>query len=126
MLHRRAWPTNCCGVQHDCKARLTTDVRTISTDGGRSLMDTAFLIWPSPFRFMLACLDRRTVRLTLSGTFWAGRVWDFAEGLVSCTRSSFGNPNQRSQTTAVGAKRPFVGMSAHGGKADFSVAGPDF
>src|SRR6476469_7848368 len=36
-----------------------------STDGGRSLMDTAFLIWPSPFRFMLACLDRRTVRLAL-------------------------------------------------------------
>ena len=36
-----------------------------STDAGRSLMDTASLICPSPFRFMLACLDRRTVRLAL-------------------------------------------------------------
>ncbi|MDO8877692.1 MAG: hypothetical protein Q7V40_16540, partial [Pseudolabrys sp.] len=36
-----------------------------SKDGGRWLMDTAFLIWPSPFLFMLACLDRRTVRLAL-------------------------------------------------------------
>jgi len=29
-----------------------------STDGGRSLIGSAFLIWP--FRFMLACLDRWT------------------------------------------------------------------
>jgi hypothetical protein len=29
-------------------------------------------------------------------------------------------------TAARGAKLPFVGMSAHGGKADFPVARPDF
>src|SRR6478672_12867948 len=36
-----------------------------STDAGLSLMDTAFFIWPSPFRFRLACLERRIVRFAL-------------------------------------------------------------
>jgi Protein of unknown function (DUF3800) len=36
-----------------------------STDAGLSLMDTAFFICPSPFRFRLACLERRIVRLAL-------------------------------------------------------------
>jgi hypothetical protein len=31
----------------------------------RDLMDTAFLICPSPFRFRLACLERRIVRFAL-------------------------------------------------------------
>jgi hypothetical protein len=34
--------------------------------------------------------------------------------------------NARFGTAAPGAKLPFVGMSAHGGKADFPVARPDF
>jgi hypothetical protein len=33
-----------------------------STDAGLSPMDTAFFIWPSPYRFRLACSERRMVR----------------------------------------------------------------
>jgi len=35
-------------------------------------------------------------------------------------------PSGRFWSAACGAKLPFVGMSAHGGKADFPVARPDF
>src|SRR6202035_4537096 len=36
-----------------------------STHADRFLMDTASLIWPSPFRFRLARLERRIVRFAL-------------------------------------------------------------
>src|SRR6185436_3550765 len=40
-----------------------------SIEAGLSLMDTAFFIWPSPFRFRLACLERRIVRFALIPAF---------------------------------------------------------
>src|ERR1700688_1814868 len=62
--HAEIWGYRRIGWRSITTCRALPAARS-STDAGLSLMDTAFFICPSPFRFRLACLERRIVRFAL-------------------------------------------------------------